>query len=128
LSDIEFGAYLRQLVRDLSSGEGLQVRVDVEEVALSMEQAMPLALVAHELVADALGHAGVSELAVVLRYEPGDRLLLNVSDDGVEVLSGDAAGDGLELVTLFVDQLGGLLSRNADKGTNVFVTFAYGTD
>jgi len=96
--------------------------VDVVEVVLPMEQAVPLAIIAHELVRNALQHSGASVINVSLRYEGEEKLCLSVADDGAGMRSA-SRGAGLELVDLFTEQLQGTQIEQSRPGLHVAVTF-----
>ena len=127
LSQVEFAAYLRRLVHDLAFGEVLEAHVDAIDVVLSMEQAVPLAIIAHELVSNALQHAGASAIRVSLRYEQVNRVCLSVADDG-DGTKTSVHGTGLELVDLFADQLRARVHHRIDNGLHVSVNFELGEE
>jgi two-component sensor histidine kinase len=121
-SEVEFGAYLQALIRDLSADDEAPIRVDVVDVVLPMEQAVPLAIIAHELVRNALQHSGASVIHVSLRYADEGKLCLSVVDDGAGMESA-SRGSGLELVDLLVGQLEGTQRAQPWAGLHVAVTF-----
>jgi two-component sensor histidine kinase len=86
---INFAEYLRQLCDNLARAAGptpVRVTVEAEDWILDVDRAMPLALIASELVSNALrhafpdGHAG--SVVVDLRPEP-EGVWMEVRDDGV---------------------------------------------
>ncbi|WP_010186116.1 sensor histidine kinase [Sphingomonas sp. PAMC 26605] len=115
LGVIAFGAYLEQLCADVSASlRGDAVVVDVRAVAveLSAEVALPLALIANELVTNAFKHgcaAGATRISIVLE-QTSDRLTLTVDDDGAGLPPGAPSGAGSLGFRLFgsmARQLGG---------------------
>ena len=62
LARIDFGGYIKSLATDLGSAYGLGVRdidlkIDVENIMLSVDTAIPCGVIVNELVANALKHA-----------------------------------------------------------------------
>lgn len=76
LTEIEFSAYLASLVRDLiklhgTVHEGIELHLHVEEMVLDMETAIPLGLIANEVIVNSLKHglkASGGRLEVSLSY------------------------------------------------------------
>ena len=147
LSSIEFGPYLRMLVRGLFGFHGakkdrIALKVDTADVVLNVQQAMPLGLILNELVINAIKHAfpqnqsGV--IAVSLSYAMAtavagdpvkpDLVRLSVQDDGVGLPPGKDISQvqsmGFNLVNLLVQQLHGNLEVNSGPGLSVTVTFS----
>lgn len=121
---IAFERYLDSLCRDLSRsfGSAGDVAVDADAVDLPAEAAIPLGLVAAELVTNAIKHAGhdgkPATIRVALR-RAGAKLLLEVIDDGPGLpddFEPEASrGLGMRVVRSLVRQLGG--SLQADNRT-----------
>ncbi|HYG89802.1 MAG TPA: sensor histidine kinase [Azospirillum sp.] len=86
---INFADYLRQLCDSLARTLGptpVRVTVEAEDWILDVDRAMPLALIASELVSNALRHAfpGGHAGTVVVVLKPGpDGVQMEVCDDGV---------------------------------------------
>jgi two-component sensor histidine kinase len=61
--------------------------VDAEPLALDVDKAIPLSMIANELLTNSVKHAFVDgrggRIDVVMRREADDRLCFEVSDDGV---------------------------------------------
>jgi len=147
LSSIEFGPYLRTLVRGLFgfhsvNKERIALEVNAAEVVLNVEQAIPLGLIVNELVINALKHAfpqnRSGRIAVSLMYTPAsarglepvheDTVRLRVEDDGVglapDVDISQVQSMGFNLVNLLVQQLHGDLEIGRGSGLAVTVTFS----
>ena len=92
---------------------------------LSLDQAVPFALIVNELVTNALMHAfvpsGRGSIQVSLRHSLPGRFELVVADDGVgisvELLKTGKGGTGLNLVRVLMKQLGGSLEVDPSQGT-----------
>jgi PAS domain S-box-containing protein len=138
LARVDFGSYVLDLAsylrRSLTpSSPHVEIRVDVENVLLEMDRAMPLGLLVSELVSNSLKHAfpsesgeGPRQVWVVARREPPCGLTLTVGDNGVGLpelvdLEGPPSM-GMGLVKAFVDQLQGRLAVARRPGTVVTVT------
>ncbi|WP_342587195.1 PAS domain-containing protein [Methylobacterium terrae] len=93
----------------------IALTVDVEAVAVPASMAAPLALLVHELAVNAVRHAFPGErhgrVAITARAE-GERLVLEVSDDGVGLPAehGNPEGFGRDLVGMLVRQMRGTLA------------------
>jgi two-component system, sensor histidine kinase PdtaS len=116
---VDINNFLESLVPSLMTSYGVQpdriaVYVDALGVLLPINVAIPCGLVVNELISNALKHAfprGQSgEITVLLRNEPGEQVILSVSDNGVGIPDdldiAETATLGLQLVRLLADQLG----------------------
>jgi len=105
---LDFAVHLSQLVNLLLEGrEAPPLRL--AEVNLSLDQAVPLSLIAHELIANSLRHAeGVGLTVELVRLSDG-RVRFSVADAGPglppEVDPGAARSMGLRLVRTLARQL-----------------------
>ena len=120
LSRIPFADYLADLVERLvvtlvPSPDGVAWRMDADEIELTVDVGIPLALIVNELVSNSLKHAFRStsgnELEIVLRGDGPRGLVLSVADNGVG-LPPDFDPElsdtlGLQLVSVLTKQLGG---------------------
>ena len=115
---VDFDSFLKSLVSNLTTSYGAEpnriaVSMDVTDVLLPINVAVPCGLVVNELISNALKHAfprGQSgEVIVTLREEPDEQVVLCVSDNGVGIPDGldiaQTATLGLQLVWLLADQL-----------------------
>lgn len=147
LTQVEFSGYLQQLVQELaglhpSRPEKIVSKVEADEVVLHVEQAIPLALIANELILNALKHGmnGMGKmLQVRLRYisesfhpERGETrddgwVELEVRDAGPGFPPGfdpaKTASLGLRIVNLLVRQLHGRFEIGPAPGAHVTVSF-----
>ncbi|HEV7265606.1 MAG TPA: histidine kinase dimerization/phosphoacceptor domain -containing protein [Falsiroseomonas sp.] len=123
---VDFKAFLAKLVDDLVALDPRPIAVStrLEDVELRVDQAVPLALIANELVTNSLRHAfaGRTEggLAISLRLRDEGGLLLEVADDGVG--HGDplpeevSPGHGMGLVRRLARQIGGKVAYGPGEG------------
>jgi len=137
LARIDAASYVRSLASNLFHSYGvnpdrIRFAVDVTQVELGIDSAVPCGLVLNELVSNALKHAFPDDregrLVVELRREDGGRMRLRVSDDGIGLPKDldfrRAESLGLQLVNILVSQLDGSIEVTAGDGTTVEVTFA----
>jgi two-component sensor histidine kinase len=113
------------------------VRAAIEDANLGVETAVPLGLVANELISNAYKHAFPDgrrgEVLLQFRLLDERRAELVVADDGVGLPAGFDPGQlrslGMRLVTSLTEQLGGELSHgaNGDAGTRFALRFTVET-
>jgi PAS domain S-box-containing protein len=128
--------FLRDLASDLAASarrDDLRIRLDLQPAAVPASQAAPLALVANELVSNALKHAypegeGGGEILIEARPRPGV-LDLVVTDHGVGLPPpGERNGFGLTIVQLLCQQLKATLAmEDAQPGLRAVVTMPTAT-
>jgi two-component system, sensor histidine kinase PdtaS len=138
LSAVNLARYTEALIPELcrASGVGEQVAVRLEliDVELVPERAIPCALVVSELVTNALKHAfpdgRAGILTVRLERTPDTRLRLTVTDDGIglqrDFPTEDPDSLGLDLVAIFAKQLDAELEVKREAGTRFVLTFQEG--
>ncbi len=147
LAQIEFSSYLTNLVRELLTihmivKDGVALDLQVEEIVLDMEQAIPLGLIANELILNSLKHGtrkGRGQLSVTLTYKRdpgvparGEALdngwaQLDVRDDGPGFQDGidleNVQSMGFRLLNLLTKQLHGRVIFSVGPGAKVCVEF-----
>lgn len=135
LSSIQLVDYARQLVQHLQDGHrdvapGVQVRLDLADVQLGIETAIPLGLIINELLSNAFKHAFVGreqgEIWLTLQRSDDGALQLQIGDDGpglpLESAAAAAAagtrprGLGMQLVQGLSSQLGGHATVHRQPG------------
>jgi len=139
LTRVDAKAYLRRLVDYLWSAYGGRGRIverdlETDEVALSVDTAVPCGLIVNELVTNALRHAfpdgRAGRIWISLRQSAAGWLTLEVKDNGIgapaSVVSQETGGLGLRLVRALSEQLGGKLTVSHEGGTTFAVMFAEG--
>jgi two-component sensor histidine kinase len=122
--------YLKALCDRLTESVGLDgaivVRVDCDAVEMPTARAIPVGLIANELLTNAYKHAFSTERKgnIVVSLRRGQEVTLIVEDDGVGCAEGAASGLGSQLVDLLVRQLNGTMQRTkANPGCRVRVQF-----
>ena len=136
LATIHFGPYLNELLAHLVAFYGARDRIVpklmTDDMALELEQAVPVGLITNELVCNALKHGfphhGRGHLEVGLRYLSPEEAELRVSDDGVGLPADfdveKVTSMGYHLVTVLARQLRGKLTiLRPEHGTEVLISF-----
>jgi PAS domain S-box-containing protein len=136
LAEMSFSEHLRQLTLEVhqtgASPPGVELVLDIgERVVLGVDQAIPCALIVHELCRNAFKHAFVGgrtgTVRVTCREEDGGGVIVQVQDDGAGIAGGAAPGTrglGWTLIDAFARQLGADLEVQATAGTCVALRFA----
>jgi PAS domain S-box-containing protein len=146
LAYINFGPYMEEIVRRLVGfyrvdRERIQVRIEADDVALCLEQALPLGLIVNELFSNSLKHAfpGTRRgtIQVHFRYLPetilpgqtldGGWCELSVQDDGVGISNTEELWQrksmGLRIIRLLTDQVHGRVALDGSHSTRFTVQF-----
>jgi two-component sensor histidine kinase len=108
----------------------IKLKIDVEDVLLSIDRAIPCGLLINELVTNSLKHAfpdkRKGELCIALRPDD-DKLILSMGDNGVGLPEGldfkNTETLGLQLVNALVKQLNGTIELDRTRGTKFKITF-----
>lgn len=109
--------------------ERVELRVSAAPIVLAAEDAIPLALLANEVITNAYKHAFPEQrhgrIAVSLNLAPRDAIVLRIHDNGVGLSRhAMAAGFGTTLIRNFADQLQATIAFGASahgSGTVVSV-------
>lgn len=135
LSHIDIADYIRSLVdylrQSMSEHPGnVTVSLRVGDVDLGINRAMTCGLIINELVSNTLRHAYPHGGRVKIRIEfspTGKEYMLRISDGGVGFPRGldfrATTSLGMQLVCMFVEQLGGNITLIQRKGTEFRISF-----
>jgi two-component sensor histidine kinase/PAS domain-containing protein len=142
MSRIPFHDYVRSLIHELySAHSALERRIDLDlqmsEMDLTIETAVPCGLIINELVTNALEHAfpeevdvplpTVRKIQLIFRRVDADRFLLQVADNGIGIpldqYQAKRKSLGLDLVAMLAEQLGGLIEFTQGQGTCCTIMF-----
>ncbi len=132
LSGIDLCEYVRDLANQVLATFPLHTAVDVDvsipDVFLPLDMAMPIGLIINELLTNSVKYAftGREKGMIRIAVERDEKYELRYTDDGVGMpVENDACGSlGLKLVRGLVDQIGGTLRMDCDRGTSFFIRFA----
>ena len=137
LARVSFGEYVRDLTNNILTSYALparsvRVRLDIDDLSLSLDCAVPCGLILNELMSNCLKHAfpvGHSGTVYIgLHAEGEEELCLVVRDDGVGVPAdvdlGRTSSLGWRLIRALVEQLGGVVQCQTAGGTSVEIRFA----
>lgn len=110
----------------------IKLNIDVDDIFLDIDTAIPYGLIINELVSNSLKYAfpnnSKGEIDVKFHANSQGKLILIVRDNGVgipEQLNIKTTSSlGLTLVQGLVDQLDGTLEINRNQGTEVMMTFS----
>jgi two-component system CheB/CheR fusion protein len=135
LAFIHMQEYVQRLARQLFDAYGLTDRIrlhlDVEDLPITLDTALPCALILTELLTNVLQHAFPAgqqgDVSIIWHAEGEDRQLLMVQDTGIGIAPGtDLTGEdslGMGIVRALVDQLGGSIQVDHVGGTTVTIRF-----
>jgi two-component sensor histidine kinase len=109
----------------------IRLNIEVEEVSIDIDTAIPCALILTELLSNALQHAFPAgqqgDVSIICRADTEDHLLLRVHDTGIGMpleMDFETAGSlGLTLVQALATQLDGRLEVERSGGTTVTIRF-----
>ncbi len=138
MARIDFRDYIQSLSNNLFNtyrtvGLGkVELRVDVKDVCLGIDMAVPCGLLINELITNALKYAfpqkRAGELYIGMHKEKDENIELIVQDNGIgipgELDIKQTKTLGYQLITgVSESQLGGEIKVNREGGTKVTVTF-----
>ncbi len=135
LANVDFADYLRNLARYLFRSyrvarQDIALKVNVEQLSLSVDMAIPCGLIVNELLSNALKHAfpkrQAGEVTVELRQEQ-QRIVLIIRDNGVgfppDLNFKRTTSLGLQLVNNLVRQLNGTIDLHYENGSVFHMAF-----
>lgn len=115
-----------------TSGGNISVLIDIAEIELDLDRAIPIGLIINELVSNALKYAFVgnnSGTIDVKLLKLDDRIVLTVKDNGKglskEIELHNTESLGLSLVCDLTHQLKGVIELNSNNGTVFNIRFPY---
>lgn len=135
LSHVNFKEYAEKLVVDIFYSYGIKVgtielNLNVEEIELNMETAIPLGLILNELIINSLKYAftNIEKPSITVQLlMVDDKHVLTVSDNGkglpedIDLETVDSLG--LKLVNNLVNQIDGEISIDRSHGTEFKISF-----
>lgn len=134
-SYINFSEYIVNLSKNLVHsyqlfGNQVDIKFEVGEVRLNIDQAIPCGLIVNELVSNALKYAfpeNKKGLIYIEIKEKKGKVSLKVEDNGVGLPESfdhtNTETLGLQLVVTLIEQLEGKMQLESKKGTKYLITF-----
>jgi two-component sensor histidine kinase len=135
LASVDFGPYVERLATNLfrsytGSGSRVNLHIDVKDICLDADQAVPCGLIVNELVTNALKYAfpgGRNGTVTVAVRQDNDHYMLIVSDDGIGMRAdfdmAETESLGLQLVNMLASQLDGTVAMDVSSGTKFTIRF-----
>jgi len=135
-SSINFTEYVINLSQNLihsysNFDHEVKLNLDIQNVFLNLDLAIPCGLIINEIVSNALKYAFTDnseggEITIKMHIK-GDDLVLKIGDNGKGLPKNidyrNTESLGLQLVVTLTDQLSGTIELNLDKGTNYTIIF-----
>jgi two-component sensor histidine kinase len=134
--NIDFSEYIRSLIGHLANSYGTQlknvrIKVNIDNVLLSIEKGIPCGLIINELVTNALKYAfpdgQKGEIVIEIVRNRNQSIVLSVADNGVgfpetvDIYKSETLG--LQLVKNLTLQLKGKIEMHKGEGAKFLVTF-----
>lgn len=135
LAKIDFESYVNGLIKSIfqmytNNEKQIQFEVNVEDVKLNIETAIPCGLIINELVSNSLKHAFINRTEGKISFnmmKERNLINFNVSDNGIgfpqNFILENTSTLGLSLVKTLVNQLEGELTIEHNKGISYDVIF-----
>lgn len=136
LAAIEMRDYFKTIGRAIkdsfgSKAENVSIEVDMSEIELDVDTAIPIGLITNELITNSFKHAfpnaQAGKISITLSKEDDGLLKLNIADDGLaskNIQNGHKEqGFGSLLIQLLTTQLGGTLKKSNEEGTATMIHF-----
>ena len=127
LTNINFANYVKNLIDDLFNSYGvdpekIQINMQIKDIIISIETAIPIGLIINELISNTLKHAfpqGKGEIYLELFAKNGDQYQLIVRDNGKSFPDNIKLNEtdtlGMKLISNLVNQLDGTIMLNKDN-------------
>ncbi|MFC1569741.1 PAS domain S-box protein [bacterium] len=134
-TNIDFKIYMKGIIRELSYAldikDQIKINVDVADVALGIDLAVPCGLIINELVTNAMKHAFPDRkngiINISLKNLNNNYLELGIRDNGVglegKINLKKIKTLGLQLVRILVDQIDGKIQIINDSGLDFRIRF-----
>ncbi len=140
LGKIDFKEYITRLTSDLfnsfsSYASLINLNLDIENIFISVEVAVPLGLITNELISNSLKYAfpnkenlaNKPEIKICFNKCENNELILEISDNGIGMPEGfdlkTSQSLGLQLVETLINQLDGIKELDMNNGIMVRIKF-----
>ncbi len=112
--------------------EGVELQVEMPEIELDVDTAIPIGLITNELITNSLKYAfenkETGKISISMQQLDNDLVQLYIADDGEnksEGISAGGTGFGSMLINLLTTQLGGKLKQSTEDGTSTLIEFKF---
>ncbi|HET7838201.1 MAG TPA: PAS domain S-box protein [Rectinemataceae bacterium] len=134
-SEIDFGAYMASIARgqllELGGSRPIRLDLDLEELRISLDDAIPCGLLINEALSNVAKYAyppdwpGQRRAELSLRRSAGGRRRIVIRDHGVGIQPDqpESRGLGLHIMRILSDQIGGRLEVRSEDGVEVQLEF-----
>ncbi|MEI6020821.1 MAG: histidine kinase dimerization/phosphoacceptor domain -containing protein [Bacteroidota bacterium] len=136
-SAVNFSEYVKRLVRNIIASysfnsDNIELKQEIDEIALSLDVAIPLGLIINELVTNSIKHAFNNQekgLIIINLKTENNYVFLNLMDNGIGLNDGfnieKSQSLGLQLVSTLLEQIGATytLKSNKNQGTKFNISF-----
>jgi two-component sensor histidine kinase/ligand-binding sensor domain-containing protein len=136
LAEIKLASFVQELVSQVAgvfekASSNMQIEVDIPEIALDIDTAVPLGLIINELLTNTFKYAviktGKVRIQIMLKQKENGIYLLTFSDNGPGIKQGIDFGMastlGLRLIKGLAAQLNGTAEYCYDNGSTFLITF-----
>jgi two-component sensor histidine kinase len=134
LRKIDFGEYIRSLTIELfnsyRASQGIELNMDIANINLDINTAVPLALIVNEIVTNSLKYAFPDKKTGNVSVSFGkdnDELKLIVEDNGIgfpmDLDFRNTNSLGMQLVNSLTEQIKGNIKLERDEGTKFIIDF-----
>ncbi|MBW8041648.1 MAG: hypothetical protein FVQ85_16855 [Planctomycetes bacterium] len=135
LAKIDFTEYIRSMTGDLfrlhGISQAISSKIDVKDVFLDINTAIPCGLIINELVSNALKYAfpdeREGEICIGLYPDKDGRFSLVIKDNGIgfpkDLDFRKTESLGMQLVIMLVEQIGGTIELERKEGAVFTITF-----
>jgi len=136
LTSVDFCEYVENLTAHLALSyvedpDRVSVKLDIADLSLGIEEAIPCGLIINELISNSLKHAfpggRKGEITVACRIDDESLIILEVRDNGVGLPAGldfrNTETLGLQIVTLLTKQLRGTIEQRNESGASFSLRF-----
>ncbi|MBL8792088.1 MAG: hypothetical protein JNM45_16470 [Rhizobiales bacterium] len=129
-AELNLRSYLESLVRSIRRVYGNDVTIDCDlaDMTVSRDTALPVGVIANEVIANAMKHAFKGQQAPQVRLATAilasDRAMITISDNGVGFAPDkEEKGMGSRLISAFAQQIDGEYNFDFSNGTVFTLTF-----
>jgi two-component sensor histidine kinase len=135
IKSLNMSIYIREFVHYLTESfdvsNKILFRFDVDDVELSVTQAVPLALIMNEAVTNSIKYAfpgkQVGEIGISLKQWNHDDIEMEIADNGIgiarEIIDGNRSSLGIDLMMGLCEEIKGHIQFDNSKGTTVTIRF-----